>query len=214
MRIMLDAGHGGTDSGAIGVSIIEKDYTLKVVKKLKEKLNNYVCDVFLTRDTDTHISLMNRCNLSNVNNCDVFISIHCNSFTDKNANGFESFSINGESTLQKNIHKSIMNRVSIKDRGIKKENFYVLRNTYAKAILLELGFVSNINDSKILEKDIDKFVDGIIDGLILTYNLKLKENKEIMYTIQVGCFKNKNNAQVLANELRSKGYECIIKASV
>lgn len=214
MRIILDAGHGGTDSGAIGVKFLEKDYNLKIVNLLKEKLEQYECDVFTTRDSDTHISLMNRCNISNSKNCDVFISIHCNSYKNADANGFESFSYNGDSELQKNIHKSVLNRVSIKDRGVKKANFYVLRNTNAKAVLLELGFISNINDTQILENNVDSFVNGILDGIILTYGLKLKESKEKYYTVQLGVFKNKNNAQVLANELKTKGYDCIIKASV
>lgn len=209
-KIMLDSGHGGRDSGAIGVSIIEKNYVLEVVKLVKNKLINYNCDVLLTREKDNYISLDERVNKSNINNCDIFVSIHCNSASNI-ATGFESYSFNGKSSLQENIHREVVKTIGLKDRGMKKANFYVLKYTKAKAVLLELGFINNKNDCDILNKNIEKIADSIVRGIVNALNLKIINTK---YCVQIGAFNNKENAQQLVDELKIKGYEPIIKVGV
>ena len=79
MKIFIDAGHGGNDSGAIGNPIIEKDFNLLIANKVISKLKDYDCIVLSSRTTDKYVSLDERVELSNKNKCDCFISIHCNS---------------------------------------------------------------------------------------------------------------------------------------
>ena len=210
MKILIDAGHGGTDSGAIGSSIMEKDFNLLIANKVIGKLEDYECSVLYTRTTDKYMSLDERVNLSNKNNCDCFISIHCNSSVNI-ATGFESYSFTGTSSLQNNVHNEIIKVIGLKDRGKKKANFYVLKHTKAKAILLELGFINNKNDCAVLNSKIDLIVNAIVQGIVKEYDIKQKSGK---YTVQLGVFNEKANAQALANELKAKGYNPIIKASV
>ena len=210
MKLIIDCGHGGTDSGAIGLDYNEKDYNLEIGKMLIDKLKEYDCIPLITRDKDVYLSLSDRVEISNKNNCDVFISIHCNSYLDSKSNGFESFSYTGNSSLQKSIHTELTKVLPLKDRGMKKANFYVLKHTKAKAVLLELGFISNKNDSTILYENKSKIVNAIVNGIVKEYNLKSKSQ----YTVQLGVFNNKDNAEKLVNELKEKGYKCIIKASV
>lgn len=210
MNIFIDAGHGGTDSGAIGINIIEKDYTLLIANKVINKLSSYNCNVGYTRNNDKYVSLSDRCIKSNNFNSDVFVSIHCNHVADPSANGFESFSYQGNTELQKIIHNEVISVLSIKDREMKKANFYVLKNTKAKAVLLELAFISNKNDSKVLNNNVDKIANAIVNGIVKYCRLKPKNQ----FSVQVGVFNNKSNAEKLAKELKEKGYDCIIKASV
>lgn len=208
MKIIIDCGHGGKDPGAIGIDIIEKDYVLEIGRLLKNELSQYNCDVLMTRTDDTFLSLDDRTTLSNKNNCDLFISIHCNSFINDNANGFESFSYNGNE-IQKKIHNDIIKNIKIKDRGIKVNNaFYVLRKTKCKAVLLELGFITNKEDSKILNDNKYLFAHTISKSIAEHYNLKTITSDT--YCVQVGSFKNKENAINLKNKLISEGYDAFI----
>lgn len=208
MKIIIDCGHGGKDSGAIGIDIIEKDYVLEIGRLLKNELSQYNCDVLMTRTDDTFLSLDDRTTLSNKNNCDLFISIHCNSFINDNANGFESFSYNGNE-IQKKIHNDIIKNIKIKDRGIKVNSaFYVLRKTKCKAVLLELGFITNKEDSKLLNDNKYLFAHTISKSIAEHYNLQTITSDT--YCVQVGSFKNKENAINLKNKLIAEGYDAFI----
>lgn len=208
MKIIIDCGHGGKDPGAIGIDIIEKDYVLEVGRLLKNELSQYICEVLMTRTDDTFLTLDDRTTLSNKNNCDLFISIHCNSFVNENANGFESFSYNGND-IQKKIHNDIVKNIKIKDRGIKiNKVFYVLRKTKCKAVLLELGFITNKEDSKILNNSKNLFAHTIAKSIAEHYNLQTITSET--YCVQVGSFKNKDNAIKLKNKLLAEGYQGFI----
>ena len=207
MKILLDAGHGGTDSGAIGKTIIEKDYNLEIIKLIKNELNNYECNVILSRERDKHVTLSERTTLSNVNECDLFISIHCNSFKDDTVNGFESYGYK-INDFQRYIHKLIIEKIKIKDRGVKEKDFFVLRNTNCKAVLLELGFISNSIDSEILNNNKYLIANTIAQAIVDFY--KLKEVRKELYTVQVGAFKNKDNAIKLKNKLIDLGLQGFI----
>ena len=92
-RLVIDAGHGGHDPGALGSKAKEKEVTLAIAKKLKETLNKHTPDVevVLTRDNDKFIELHNRAKYVSDNKADFFISIHCNSSRNKNAQGSETY---------------------------------------------------------------------------------------------------------------------------
>lgn len=208
MKIIIDCGHGGKDPGAIGIDIIEKDYVLEIGRLLKNELSQYNCDVLMTRADDTFLSLDDRTTLSNKNNCDLFISIHCNSFINENANGFESFSYNGNE-IQKKIHNDIIKNIKIKDRGNKiNKAFYVLRKTKCKAVLLELGFITNKEDSRLLNNNKYLFAHTISKSIADHYNLQTITSNT--YCVQVGSFKNKESAINLKNKLVAEGYQGFI----
>ena len=214
--ICIDSGHGGSDSGAIGVNgLKEKDYNILICEKVINYLKNYDVKVVATRESDEFISLEKRVDISNKNNCDLFISIHCNAHTNKEANGFETYSYAGSSDLQKLTHKIILNRIpSLKDRGIKKASYYVLKYTKASAVLIECGFITNESDCEILLNNIDNFALSICQSIVTYLGLKQIDNREL-YRVVVGSYSIKENAQNMVKQLEKDGYKpYITKATI
>ena len=216
IKICIDSGHGGSDSGAVGVNgLLEKTYNLNLGLKIRDILKNYNVDVVLTRSTDEFISLEKRVDISNKNKCDLFISIHCNAHTNSESNGFETYSYTGNSELQKLIHKNILNRIpSLKDRGIKKASYYVLKYTKAKAVLIECGFITNKYNYEILLNNIDNFALAMCQSIVTFLALKQMDNREL-YRVVVGSYSVKENAQNMVNQLEKDGYKpYITKATI
>ncbi len=142
--VVLDAGHGGFDSGALGVTTLEKILTLKTTTSIAEKLKNAGVEVILTRNDDTFISLAERTMTSERYQADAFISIHFDSTVDPTANGTTTYYYeDGDMPLATAIHTEIGDDTSLRDRGIRFGNYYVLRNNQQPSVLLELGFLSN-----------------------------------------------------------------------
>ena len=164
--VVIDPGHGGKDVGATTkTGIKEKDIALGIASKIVV-LNNRLVEnplvLFLTRYTDTLISLGDRTQLAKKLKADIFISIHCNQALNKTASGTEVF-IHPKSEVQTSasaylgftIQKGLADLLGLKKRGIKYGNFQVLRdnhNSFA-AILLELGFLSQTDEANYLSKE-------------------------------------------------------------
>lgn len=163
--IVLDPGHGGVDSGAIGVNgIMEKDILLEVAMeaiRLNRELFGNRLDIYLTRYTDTLISLSDRTRLVKVLKPDVFISIHCNQAARKSAQGIEvyvqqpksntnSFLRSKSETLAEALLSEFDQGLGFKIRGMKYANFQVLRESQniCPGVLLELGFLSNWEEAE------------------------------------------------------------------
>jgi len=159
-RIVIDVGHGGKDSGAIGVNgIQEKDVVLDIANEIL-KLNNELdtlLDIYLTRYSDTLISLSDRTKLARVLKADLFISLHCNHSGNPNARGIEVYVANATSQYAKNstwlafhIIAAFKKKLGFESRGVKFANFQVLRETvdYCQSVLLELGFLSNWDEGE------------------------------------------------------------------
>jgi N-acetylmuramoyl-L-alanine amidase len=163
--VVIDPGHGGKDSGATTRNgIKEKDIALGIASKmvvLNNKLVENPLMLFLTRYTDTLISLGDRTQLSKKLKADIFISIHCNQATNKTAAGTEVF-IHPKSEVQAEesaylgftLQKGLADILGIKNRGLKYGNFQVLRdNDSNTTILLELGFLSQMDEAFYLTKE-------------------------------------------------------------
>lgn len=185
-KIMIDPGHGGNDPGAVGSRSKEKNNVLKVGKKLKTLLEKYGHTVKMTRSTDVFISLSQRANMANSWGADYFISLH-NNAASSSATGFETFVYNGgvsqkTKQFQNAVHDAIAKSIGIRDRGKKRANFAVLRQTKMPAVLIEYAFISNPNDEKILINEVDKLAeltcDGIIDAIGGTIKAKPSKPKK------------------------------------
>lgn len=153
MKVCIDAGHGGKDGGAQGATVAEKWITLDVANRVAQKLRNSAIEVVLTRDSDYFVELAERANLSNRAGADVFISIHCNSASPE-ARGTEVWTYPGEAQdrrLAQDILSRLVARTGFRDRGVKEENFAVLRLTRCPAALVELGFISNPQEEQIMK---------------------------------------------------------------
>lgn len=166
-NIVLDAGHGGRDpgSGNSRLGLLEKDFTLMAVLKLKdelEKISNV--KVYLTRSGDTYPDLNERVafaeNIPGLGKkADIFISIHANSAKNNpTVTGTETYYNRANSkALAETLHPYMLNAVGLKDRGVKTAGFRVIKATTMPAILLEAGFISNDKDAKtIFDENVQK----------------------------------------------------------
>ncbi|SFI88364.1 N-acetylmuramoyl-L-alanine amidase family protein [Thermoflavimicrobium dichotomicum] len=182
-KLIIDPGHGGNDSGAVHENNQEKNFTLDISQRICDYLqNHYIVDILMTRTTDVYLSLAERTDFANHQQADYFISIHINA---GNGTGWESYIWDGpldQETIdaQNTIHSTIMNRIGptygVIDRGKKRANFHVLRETTMPAILLENLFIDSENDLNLLLNDqfIDDLSHAIGEGLAKALSLPQK----------------------------------------
>ena len=152
LKVVIDPGHGGYDTGASYGGFEEKYINLVISEKLKKNLETSGITVFLTRDDDGFLSLAERVEITNVIKPSVFISIHGNALvTSKNIRGLETYYWSPQSQrLAYYIHKNILSHLNVPDHFIRKAKFYVIRHTSSPAVLAELGFLSNRDDRQLL----------------------------------------------------------------
>lgn len=182
--IVIDPGHGGGDAGAIGpTGVMEKSVTLRVALELEKMLQEAGAEVIMTRRTDRQVSfkgdrasaieeLQARCDVGNNNNADIFISIHADSFTNPAARGSTGYYYsktegNSAIRLADAIRRGVCEQLRTPSRGTKPCDFYVVRHTDMAATLVELAFISNPDEEKLLDSDegITAAAQGIFDGI-------------------------------------------------
>lgn len=223
-KIVLDAGHGGRDAGAVGNGLQEKNLTLKIVQRVKEILEKSYKDVqvLLTRNSDVFIELSQRASYANNAKANLFVSVHINSAS-ASAQGFETFIYSETSSAttksyQKKIHDAIMKRAPyFTNRGTKSANYQVLRSTKMPAILTESGFISNSNDSAVLKdsKKLENICIGHAEGIASALGLVKKNpvpptvNDEYVYKVQVGAYDDRKMADNIVQALTREGYKNI-----
>jgi hypothetical protein len=150
--VVLDAGHGKKDSGAVGATKkLEKDFNLAMVLKVNELLKkNPELQVILTRSTDVFVELVDRAKVANKAGAAVFLSIHANS-GDILSKGSETlYSKDIDKPFATIIHKYLMATTGLTDRKCKYQNLSVCRNTTMPACLIEPGFLSNPAEEELL----------------------------------------------------------------
>lgn len=154
--ITLDAGHGGSDPGAIGSDgTKEKNITLPITKMLKEILEDKGAKVYMTRTTDVDVfgpnasdaeELQARVNVGEKYNSDMFVSLHINSSVNKNVGGFSTYyypKTDNDLRLAKNIQSKLAANFGVDDLGVRQANFYVIKRISMPAVLVEMCFISN-----------------------------------------------------------------------
>ncbi|WP_138751009.1 N-acetylmuramoyl-L-alanine amidase [Paenibacillus sinopodophylli] len=154
-NIVIDPGHGGTDPGASSITNKwEKEFNLSVALKMKALLDKETkIKAHFTRTGDTYPSLDDRVKFAENLKADLFISIHANKGP-ATATGAETYYYKDNSkALAAVIHKRLIAATKIKDRGVKKEAYKVIKQTTMPAVLIEAGFLSNTNDVKMLYDD-------------------------------------------------------------
>lgn len=231
VKIYLDAGHGGTDSGATGNGLYEKNITLDIIEKIKKSLEkNYKnVEIKSTRDTDIFISLNERCHNANTWGADVFLAIHINAATATGARGWESFIYNNSPNqksvaLQNTIHPIIVDHIKsfgITDRGKSRANYEVLRDTNMAAILTENLFITNSADAGLLKRE--DFKQAVADGHVLGLEKFLGLEKTLpppspsqpaetntLYQVIAGTFSQKDNADAMVEKLKKDGYQAYV----
>lgn len=207
--IVVDPGHGGRDPGYIGVSgVPEKEINLEVSKRLATLLGEMGAAVILTRDTDIDLSdasapgskkrqdLARRAELANERNADLFISIHCNGFPSPKEHGAQVFS-QPQSPESKALAECIQKEMTVilgnTTRKAKQVDYYVTRTTKMPAAIVEIGFLTNAKEDKLLQDPLyqSKVAWSVAAGIIKYYEGKEKDNenppaaeKDVLKTFQ------------------------------
>jgi N-acetylmuramoyl-L-alanine amidase len=213
-KIIIDAGHGGKDSGAVGRNgLQEKNVVLDIARKLDLLLKEAGYDTIMTRDDDTFIPLSSRAGIANRNNADLFVSIHANANRARSLYGLEVYYVSpylddsqralaaAENTglsdngicpvsasrdlkatvwdlvytsnraesidLARYICNQARGSLSTRIIGIKGASFYVLKNTQMPSLLVEVGFVSNAKEEKMLKSGLyrEKLAETIAQAI-------------------------------------------------
>jgi N-acetylmuramoyl-L-alanine amidase len=130
--------------------IREADIVLDIGKKLAEILSQQGVQVVLTRDRDVEIDLEPRVSYAEQVNADLFVSVHANAInmSRPDVNGLETYYYSSGQGLASDIHRSILDSMDIRDRGVRTARFYVLRRTSMPAVLVEVGFVTGAEDQR------------------------------------------------------------------
>ncbi|MFC3041198.1 N-acetylmuramoyl-L-alanine amidase [Virgibacillus xinjiangensis] len=147
LHIVVDPGHGGKDSGAIGLNgVYEKNLVSSTADYVAQELRDAGAAVTLTRNGDYFVSLNERTNISNRQGADAFISLHYNSFPMLAASGTRTYYSNNGKSLAQQVQGSLASHLPLRNGGIHHGDYRVLNHTTAPAVLVELGFLSNPND--------------------------------------------------------------------
>jgi N-acetylmuramoyl-L-alanine amidase len=182
MKIALDAGHGGKDSGAVSkFKLKESDLALEVTLGVRDILEDYDVDIILTRDDDFFVPLRERSAIANEAGADIFVSIHFNSADNQSANGWEVFShssVGEGANLAKHIcasHGSLFPKQT--PRGHKWANLSVLRRTVMPACLWEGCFLSNPEEESMVTDPSNRrrMSRAIANGIIKHLSLEQDE---------------------------------------
>jgi N-acetylmuramoyl-L-alanine amidase len=214
LHVMLDAGHGGMDDGACSrapLVVSEKHLTLDLVRLVGQRLEDAGMTVSYTRTNDVAIALDERSRAARKAKADVFVSIHANFSPNPQSTGSETFVINAagyagtpegsrargfqignandyyNTQLGYSIQRRLMEMdPKVPDRGLKRQSFFVLRETSCPAVLVEIGFLSNVSELlKMLEPEwMDTCADSISDGIceyaskVDALNVAIREKRE------------------------------------
>lgn len=168
--VVLDAGHGGYDSGAVNGTRLEKDDNLRMALAVGAILQNCGVNVIQTRTTDVFIPLLERSAISNRANTDLFVSFHRDSNISPTPNGVSSWVYTSATPKSVAAADLIIRRVANAgvqaNRGVNYANFSVLRETRAPATLLELGFISNAEDNRLFDTNFNAYAQAIASGIM------------------------------------------------
>ena len=183
-KVFIDAGHGGTDPGALGYGYRESDLNLQVAKKVESKLKSKGIDVKMSRSSDIFYSLSERAEMANDYGADAFVSIHQNSAEAKSANGIETYynrKKEEDRPLSNDIQKQVISQTGANNRGVKNAEFTVLVKSKMISALVECGFVTNELEVKKLSDSSyqDKLATGIANGIeeYLKSNVIIEESQ-------------------------------------
>lgn len=219
--IQIDHGHGGTDPGAVNGKRRECDDTLRLGALVGSKLIEQGQNVIYSRETDKYVSLIDRTNIANKANADMFVSLHRNSFTNSTANGVEIWVYTNPTAAELGAACDVLEelvKVGVQsNRGVKKGNYHVCRETKMPAMLIELGFISNAKDNELFDKNLDAYATAIVKGILEALGEPYKEPNNAqneaaqgVYRVQVGAFTVKDNAESFLKTVKGMGLQAFL----
>ena len=223
-KVVMDAGHGGSDPGAVSDGRKEKDDNLALALAVGSILAENGVDVVYTRTDDTYETPFQKAQKGNQEGADLFISIHRNSSPEKDQySGVETL-LYDESGIKKELAENINRELAkegFQNLGIReRQGLVVLRRTRMPAALIEVGFINTQADNELLDQNFDGVVRAIADGILMTLrkngllseenrNTALEyseepdgsEHKSFRYRVQTGAFRREENAWKLYQKL-------------
>ncbi|MDD6235297.1 MAG: N-acetylmuramoyl-L-alanine amidase [Lachnospiraceae bacterium] len=243
MLIALDAGHGGSDPGAVYNGRNEKDDNLRLALAVGDILKNKGVDVVYTRTTDIYETPFKKATDANEAGADYFVSFHRNSGENPNtASGAQTLIYSGggeKEKLARNIQNNLIEQ-GFKDLGIvERPNLVVLKRTKMPAVLIETGFINNDKDNAKFDDDFDAIANAIAAGILATIDYDtvsavpvrttddmpddpyaqfedIKDEPDDicdcskLYRVQIGAFRNRDNAERLLNSALADGFPAFI----
>ena len=215
--IVIDAGHGGADPGAVFEGRQEKDDTLRLALAVGKILEENGQNVIYTRTTDVYQTPFQKATIGNEARADFFVSIHRNSspvagqYSGVETLVYERSGIKEE--MAENINREL-EEAGFKNLGVKERpGLVVLRRTKMPAVLVEAGFINNGEDNRIFDENFEEVAQAIADGILQTIyaqeveSYEYKKEAETPYRIQLGFFNLEENARALQAQLLFLGYD-------
>ncbi|GEM01335.1 N-acetylmuramoyl-L-alanine amidase [Halolactibacillus halophilus] len=211
MRVFLDPGHGGDDPGACFKALKEKNLTLAIALRIRDQLaSQKEVIIKLSRHTDETCSLSKRVKLAEGFKADLYVSIHINA---GGGSGFESFRYlkTGKDTVELHqlFHRTMIETLQVTNRGLKRGDFYVLRQTSMAAVLTESLFIDHPSDYENLMKP--SMIDRIVKAHVLAI-LSIKNKDVNKGSFVCGSFQSEALAQKRGRELIAADFQVRIKS--
>ncbi len=212
--VMIDAGHGGEEPGAIYEGRQEKDDTLRLALAVGQILERNGVNVVYTRIRDVYDNPYEKAEIANRSGADFFVSIHRNAMPQPGtASGVETLVYEDSGIrhmLAQNINQSLHDLTGYANLGIRERpGLVVLRRTEMPSVLVEAGFLDNDQDNRIFDEKFDAVANAIAQGILKT----IREEEESIpeyYQIQVGAYQDRRFAEEEAARLRSQGFPVFI----
>lgn len=211
--IMIDAGHGGQDPGAVYQGRQEKDDNLKLALAVGKLLEEGGVRVLYTRTTDVYQTPFEKAMIANESGADFFISFHRNSGPIAGQYSGVEVLVYNKKGLKYEMAQNIvgaLGEIGYKELGVEaRPGLVVLRRTRMPALLIETGFINSKEDNQLFDEKFNETAKAIADAILGTLDQETVENP-LYYRVQTGAFKNRENADRMLYQLLDEGYPAFI----
>lgn len=219
-RLCFDYGHGGEDPGACYNGRKESNDVLSIGRSVASEVRRHGVTIDETRTSDTTVSLTNRSAFENKNTYDYFISFHRNAYKPEKTEDVEVYTYLNAGVKAKRlaqvVQKSLL-ALGFTDRGIKEANYYVLRETKAPAVLIEIGFIDNSKDNNLFDSKKNEIIKALSKAILTELGIVYKEESvsnfsddKTLYRVMAGSFSNRKNAEEQVKKLKRAGFDVTI----
>lgn len=212
-KIVLDAGHGGTDPGAIYKERKEKDDNLQLTLAVGKILEDNGIDVVYTRTTDIYQTPFEKAKIANEAGADYFISFHRNSSPEENQYQGVEVLVYDKTGIKYDMAQNIvgaLGELGFKELGVNaRPGLVVLRKTRMPALLVETGFLNSDEDNKLYDEKQKEIAEAIATSILGTLNDETIE-QPLYYRVQTGVFRRRENADRMLYQLTDQGFPAFI----
>lgn len=212
-KVVLDAGHGGNDSGATYEERKEKDDVLKLTLSVGEVLTNNGIDVEYTRLNDSYNTPYEKAMMANNAGADLFVSLHRNNSESPEEDGVESLVLKNSGTkavLANNINSHLEN-IGFANKGVmERPNLVVLKRSEVPTAMVEVGYINSEKDNELFDEKFEDVAKSIAEGILETLAISKQQENRYLYRVQVGAYRNRDVAYRLMEQLLREGYQGFI----